>query len=65
MGGQIFGYILCMLYDFPKKIKARMILYTVLAEVIVLFSVNYSEMNIISISVILFAWNLLFAFYFG
>ncbi|KAL4447092.1 hypothetical protein ABPG74_013944 [Tetrahymena malaccensis] len=65
MGGQILGYILTMLYDFPKKIKSRMILYTVLAEVIVLFSVNYSDLNIISISAILFAWNFLFAFYFG
>jgi len=65
LGGQVVGYILNMLYDFPKKIKARMILYTVIAEVITLFSVNFSSMNIISISVILFAWNFCFAFYFG
>jgi hypothetical protein len=54
-----------MLYDFPKKIKAKMILYTVLAEVVTLFSVNYASMDVIKISVILFAWNFLFAFYFG
>lgn len=54
-----------MLYDFPKKIKARMILYTIIGEVITLFSVNYSDINVISISVILFSWNFFFAFYFG
>lgn len=54
-----------MLYDFPKKIKARMILYTVIAEVVTIFAVNYAEKNIISLSFIFFTWNFLFAYYFG
>ncbi|EGR27317.1 WD repeat protein [Ichthyophthirius multifiliis] len=63
--GQVVGYLLNMLFEIPKPHKAKMLFFTVIIEFFWLCSVKVVVLNAFFLTIVLFGWNLLFAFYFG